>query len=38
MISYASKVTIDRPPETVVSFLIEPEKQAQWADLTTAPR
>ena len=37
MIRYESKVVINRPPETVWRFLIEPEKQAQWADLTMRP-
>jgi uncharacterized protein YndB with AHSA1/START domain len=37
VISYESKVVIDRPPETVFRFLIEPEKQAQWADLSMRP-
>jgi hypothetical protein len=37
VISYESQVHVDRPPETVFRFLIEPDKQAQWADLTMRP-
>ena len=37
MISYQSQVKVDRPPETVFRYLIEPDKQAQWADLTMRP-
>ena len=37
MIRYESAVTVDRPPETVFSFLIEPELQGRWADLTMRP-
>jgi hypothetical protein len=37
VLTYESQVIVDRPPETVFRFLIEPEKQAQWADLTMRP-
>ena len=37
MISYESQVKVNRPPETVFRYLIEPDKQAQWADLTMHP-
>jgi uncharacterized protein YndB with AHSA1/START domain len=33
VISYQSAVTIERPPETVFQFLIEPAKQALWSDV-----
>ena len=33
MISYRSQVTVDRPPDAVFAYLVEPEKQALWADL-----
>lgn len=31
MISYESRVTIDRPPDRVFEFLIDPNKQALWS-------
>lgn len=31
MISYESSVTIDRPPETVFQYLIEPSKWSLWS-------
>lgn len=37
MISYESQVTVDRPPDTVFPYLVEPEKQAQWAGLSMRP-
>ena len=37
MISYESEVNVNRPPDTVFRFLIEPDKQAQWADLAMRP-
>ena len=33
MISYESSVTIDRPPETVFQYLVEPAKQTLWSDV-----
>ena len=33
MISYSSRVTIDRPPEAVFPYLVEPAKQARWPDV-----
>lgn len=33
MISYQSKVTIDRPPEHVFQYIAQPEKQALWSDI-----
>jgi uncharacterized protein YndB with AHSA1/START domain len=33
VIRYESSVTIDRPPETVFQYLIEPAKQALWSDV-----
>jgi hypothetical protein len=33
VISYESQATVDRPPETVFPFLIEPAKQALWSDV-----
>lgn len=37
MISYESSVVVERPPEAVFRFLVEPELQARWADLTMRP-
>lgn len=31
MISYRSKVTVDRPPDHVFRYIAEPEKQALWS-------
>ena len=33
MLRYESMVTIDRPPEVVFSYLVEPAKQALWSDV-----
>lgn len=33
MISYESSVSIDRTPDVVFRYLIEPEKQALWSDV-----
>ena len=33
MVSYESRVVVDRPPEAVFPFLIEPAKQALWSDV-----
>jgi uncharacterized protein YndB with AHSA1/START domain len=33
VISYRSSVSIDRPPEVVFEYLIEPAKQALWSDV-----
>jgi hypothetical protein len=33
VISYESSVTIDRPPETVFEYLIQPAKQGLWSDV-----
>jgi len=33
VISYESSVTIDRPPEAVFDYLIDPTKQALWSDV-----
>lgn len=33
MIRYESRVVVDRPPEAVFRYLIEPEKQALWSDV-----
>ena len=33
MLSYESAVTISRPPADVFPFLVEPAKQALWADV-----
>ena len=33
MVSYESRVLVDRPPEAVFPFLIEPAKQALWSDV-----
>ena len=33
MIRYESRVVVDRPPEVVFPFLIEPAKQALWSDV-----
>src|SRR5262245_19547559 len=34
MLRYQSHVVIDRPPDVVFSFLIEPAKQALWSDVS----
>jgi uncharacterized protein YndB with AHSA1/START domain len=33
VISYESSVTIDRPPEAVFDYLIDPTKQSLWSDV-----
>lgn len=33
MISYGSQVTIARPPQDVFPYIVEPAKQALWADV-----
>ncbi len=33
MIRYESSVSIDRPPEAVFAYLLEPAKQALWSDV-----
>jgi hypothetical protein len=33
MLTYASEVQIDRPPEVVFRYLIEPARQALWSDV-----
>ena len=33
MLRYESRVSIDRPPEVVFSYLVEPAKQALWSDV-----
>jgi hypothetical protein len=33
MISYRSQVTIARPPQDVFPYIVEPAKQALWADV-----
>src|SRR5215470_14165517 len=33
MLSYQSAVVIERPPDVVFSFLIEPTRQALWSDV-----
>ena len=33
MITYESKVIVDRPPEVVFDYLVEPAKQALWSDV-----
>ena len=37
MITYASEVTIARPPEIVFPYLIEREKQGLWSDVEMRP-
>ena len=42
MLTYASQVHVDRPPEVVFPYLVEPEQQKLWSDvpmrlLTAAP-
>jgi hypothetical protein len=36
MITYASSVTIARPPETVWPYVVDREKQALWSDVPMA--
>jgi hypothetical protein len=33
MLRYASEVTVDRSPDVVFSYLIEPARQALWTDV-----
>lgn len=33
MVSYQSKVVVDRPPEVVFDYCIDPAKQALWSDV-----
>jgi hypothetical protein len=33
MITYDSRVMIDRPPDEVFTYLVEPPKQALWSDV-----
>jgi uncharacterized protein YndB with AHSA1/START domain len=33
VIGYSSSVSIDRPPEAVFRWFVEPAKQAQWSDV-----
>jgi hypothetical protein len=33
VVSYESRVTIDRPREVVLPYLLEPPKQALWSDV-----
>ena len=33
MLRYESRVIIDRPPEAVFPYLVEPAKQALWSDV-----
>jgi uncharacterized protein YndB with AHSA1/START domain len=33
VVRYESRVAVDRPPEVVFAFLIEPAKQALWSDV-----
>jgi len=37
MITYASSVTIARPPEAVWPYVVEREKQALWSDVPMTP-
>ena len=37
MIRYDSSVRVNRPPEEVFRFLVEPEKQALWSDVPMRP-
>lgn len=37
MKTYASEVSIARPPEVVFPFLVEPTKQALWSDVPMQP-
>ena len=33
MLTYQSQVTIDRPPDVVFPYLIEPDRQKLWSDV-----
>ena len=37
MLSYQSSVTIDRPPDAVFQYFVEPAKQALWSDVPMRP-
>ena len=33
MLTYESQVVVNRPPDTVYRYLVEPERQALWSDV-----
>jgi hypothetical protein len=33
MLAYASDIVIDRPPEAVFPYFVEPSRQGQWSDV-----
>lgn len=33
MLTYQSEVVVDRPPDTVFRYLVEPSRQALWSDV-----
>lgn len=37
MVAYKSSVKIQRPPEAVFPYLVEPSKQALWSDVPMKP-
>ena len=37
MLRYQSSVEVSRPPEVVFPYLVEPEKQALWSDVSMRP-
>lgn len=37
MVEYKSSVRIQRPPEAVFPYLVEPAKQALWSDVPMKP-
>ena len=37
MLRYGSSVTIDRPPEVVFPYVVDPEKQKLWSDVPMRP-
>ena len=37
VVNYESAVTVNRPPQEVFRYLVEPEKQALWSDVPMRP-
>ena len=37
MLTYQSEVVVDRPPDTVFRYLVEPERQTLWSDVPMRP-
>ena len=37
MLAYESQVVVNRPPDSVFRYLVEPERQALWSDVPMRP-